>query len=238
MNFQRLYSLAVVTAGCFILWIALVIIYHKFDSTWWGISIWWFAILLILGAIGIVAHYKQFNHQVATPKFLLYGLLFYVFFSLVTGIVMTESSPGQVQSGPSGYNYSHTHAGAIFTGIGKNSSTEDSHSTENASGEGFHGGKGAGYLLIFLLILALLFASAIFPHFWVIGSLMVLILLSLLIFKEYRRAAFRVHMLEERKMRKLQKKEKSREKRERKQRNFDDNQKRLHQRRHFSQLKH
>src|SRR5437879_393510 len=112
---EKRHSLALITFVCFIFWLSLVVVYHKFDSTWWGISIWWFAILLTLAAVGIAAHFKQFNPKVATSKTMQYGLAVYLLFSLVAGVLMTESTFGQAQSASSGYSYSHTRAGTIFT---------------------------------------------------------------------------------------------------------------------------
>ncbi|WP_201381704.1 hypothetical protein [Ktedonobacter sp. SOSP1-85] len=217
---EQWHFLARITCICFIAWLSLVVVYHKFDSTWWGISIWWFAIFLTLVAVGIMVHYKQFNPQVRTSKVMQNSLVFYLIFSLVAGVLMTESTFGQAQSS---YSYSHTRTGMIFstyTGNRNSQEAESAHITESGSGESSHtgssSGKGAGYLFLILLILVALFASAIVPHFWVIAGFMTIVLLLLLTIKEFRRASLRAGVLEARRLRKQRKKEKSREERKRK----------------------
>jgi hypothetical protein len=173
------------------LWAWGLFAYGKLAATWWGISIWPFAILITAAVVGIAWFFDLLDPEEATPKKFLIFLVVFMLLSAFEGIYINEpmlqqaAQAHQTASEP-GQHHGDEHESTFFYyswwSSATSSSSSSTHSTSSSNS------KGAGYVILVLLIIALLLLSAIVPHFWIVSLFVSLVLLWLFSYKEYRRA--------------------------------------------------
>jgi hypothetical protein len=186
--------LAATTVIAFAMLCFFVTVYHEWFANWWGLTIWFFAIL-IAGIVALIAYWLDlFEPSDLTPNWILVCVLGYMILSIFLGLFFCEPLAQQAaannanQQQSQDYNWDHTRTGGFFYTyifIHDSSSGAVSAPTTTTSSSS-SSGKGAGYVFLLIILIVLIPASAIIPHFWICAVLAGVVLLALFTLKEYK----------------------------------------------------
>jgi hypothetical protein len=176
-----------------VVWTLLILSFHKWDATWFGISMWIFGIPIVLALFGAFEWMYQYFFSGETTTTICALLLAFTLFSALAGVAFTEpqtnpeygSGYPQNQSSQNQYDYRYSRAGGLYyyyypLYFGGSSSSSSSTTTSSSSSSN----KGMAYLVLCIGLFVLLIASAVIPHFWVIATLFGLLVWARLTWRE------------------------------------------------------
>jgi hypothetical protein len=191
---KQLLFLAVAVAF-FLAWTALVVKYHKWDAQWAWANVPAVAVLAAIAAVWWVRHQAWYwaAEKPARLRVLLIPAAGFVFCALV-GIYFTEpieagglmTRSGEIsplaaeRTGVAGsYDYGETRAGnwAILADLAD---------LGDFAGSGGDGDELCFILFLVILVIVLVVGSFFIPHFWVLGTLVLVAIMALVAYREFQ----------------------------------------------------
>lgn len=171
--------------------------YEKVDASWYGINIYFWAVVIgIPAAIGmnylnflIAEHFdRAFDYKRFIPGPYMYAFLMAgCMLSVYLGIRFTEPSEEWSTSHTEvAHNDRYYHSPfyqwyyySSFNDVGDGIDTGSSSSSDDKSGEAI------AYLILILIVVLILILSATVKHFWVVGSIIVLIMMGQYLYRAW-----------------------------------------------------
>lgn len=165
-----------------LVWITTSFIYHKQQSAWGGINIFVWATLISALVYWMLSRFEYFQDPWSNADtWMIWTLAGAFVLVLFLGIHFTEPIASEnvgfsTGDTPYHYNYGGTRTGlwlAGFRSSGTNASNTSLGSLKIKS-SGKDSGKALAVLAILAIVVLIIFGSAVFPHFWVVGLLIII----------------------------------------------------------------
>ena len=179
-------ALTLISGG---VWLVLYLYYDKFNAEWFGINVIYVSAMAAFLTGIVIVRFRWFQNRFLSTPMKMYIILIGGFLlSTFLGIYLTEPvsrvnmSDEEVQF----YQYSRSRAGGYYlyyfgdtVDLGANIAADVADTDLD--------GEAVVILFLTVLVLVLIFASAVIPHFWVLAGVVLITVMGTLLYKDVTR---------------------------------------------------
>lgn len=205
-SIRRAYVMMGALVAMIVAWFVAVSYFSEWRANWWNISIFLIGVVII-GVVGFITYhlgdYVAENHDGRMPNWLIWSVTGFFVLSMFLGTFCTEAATnggiprtaqaqGQSNQTRDDDSFRYSRTGWIYYyWFYAGSSSRASSSGEDTSPSMSCSGKSCdGYAVVILIAiaLALLLLSVFVPHFWVIATLLAIVLFLAFTWREFAEA--------------------------------------------------